>query len=257
MQKKISLDTRPSGKGKDKRFTFVGLGGRYIFKPHASSPHLPANEDLCLKLASLAGIEVADSSLIFQEDGELGIISKRFDRGSAGERFHQEDFSQIFEKYTYEKYTGSNEKIGKVLNYYSDSPGDDIFRFVELVVFNFIIGNADAHLKNFSFAYERPNRKGRGLAPAYDLLSTDLYLDDPENSALTVNGKKSKLSMGDFLSFAKSVGIKEKVYSRLIEKFQSLLPVWQRKIEQSFLPDQDKERFKQLIENRLVLLREK
>lgn len=253
VQKKLSLDLNDGeiGGGKGNRLTITDLWGKFILKPKGKAPHLPENEHLSLKLAADFGIEVEKSALIPLSSGELGFIARRFDRGQKNEEYHQEDFCQILKQPSIQKYTGSYEQIGKILKNNSTFPGNDTYRLFEMVIFNFIIGNVDLHLKNFSFCYENSKGMRNFLSPAYDILSTDLYLDDDEQSALAINGKKNKLKVSDFKSLASSIGITEKVYENVVEKAYKTLPTWLQTIEQSFLSIEDQNKYKNLIMKRI------
>lgn len=253
VQRKLSLDL-VEDQGKNLRLTLTNLWGHFIFKPRGSAPHLPENEHLCIRLAKEAKIETEEAALIPMSNGELGFVAQRFDRSVKGEKYHQEDFCQIFNRESYKKYTGSYEQMGKIIRNVADMPGDDLYRLYQLIIFNFLIGNVDAHLKNYSLSYE--SKKGRRikLSPAYDLLSTDLYIaDDSEQSALALNGKKNKLSAKDFLVLAENLGISEKVHRNIISAFTKVLPRWKQLIESSFLDDIKKKEFSNLIERKLSI----
>lgn len=250
VQKKLSLEIKETGK--QSRMTVTNLWGKFIFKPIGAAPHLPENEHLCLKMAESFDIQVEKAALIQTLDGELGFVARRFDRGDLNQEFHQEDFCQILEKAAYKKYNGSLEQVGKILKRQSDYPGDNLYRLYELTLFNFIIGNVDAHLKNISLIYENEGGAKKLLAPAYDLISTDLYIkDDNEETALAINGKKNKLTEGDFLALATSFGINERVHKKLIARFRKHLPIWNELIGKSFLDEDKKIEFKELIRKKM------
>ncbi len=251
VQKKISLDLIKGEKGV--RLTMTNLWGRFIFKPPGLAPHIPENEHLCVKLAELSGIKIEKSALIPMGEGRLGFIAARFDRGPNFEKYHQEDFCQILEKESYKKYNGSIEQIGKVLKVYSDFPGDNLYRLFELTIFNFLIGNVDAHLKNFSLSYENIDGQRMLLSPAYDLLSTDLYIKDNEQCALAINGKKNKLKESDFKVLCDSLALNEKVLDNILKKFKKLKPDWESFILKSFLCESDKKKFINLINKKFEI----
>src|SRR5215204_1289208 len=190
VQPKISLHLAAAEK-KDapKRFTIVGLWGGYILKPPSIHyPQLPEVEDLTMHLASLAKIKVAPHSLIRLQSGELAYITRRIDRVKKT-KLHMEDMCQLTERLTEDKYYGSYEQIAKAIHKYSVKPGLDTINFFVQVVFTFLTGNADMHLKNFSLI----NEPGTGpvLSPAYDMVATALVNPaDDEDMALTLNGKK-------------------------------------------------------------------
>jgi len=254
VQKKLSLDL-VEGSEKKFRMTMTDLWGRFIFKPRGEPPHLPENEHLCLRLAKVAQIKVEKGALIPTRTGELGFVAARFDRSHKHDEFHQEDFCQILNKESFKKYNGSLEQVGKILKQKSDFPGDNIYRLYELSIFNFIIGNVDGHLKNFSLTYEDETGAKMLLSPAYDLISTDLYIhDDNEESALAINGKKNKLEAADFLSLAKNLGITLKTHNRIMDKFQKIVPTWGKIIDKSFIEDDKKEELKKLIRKKIKRL---
>ena len=248
VQPKLSLDfLKEHG---ESRLTFVNIGGRFILKPPSKEfPYLPENEDLCMSLASICGIETAKHTLIRLQSGELSYLAVRFDRGSKGEKYELEDMCQLTENQTENKYHSSHEKIAKAINKYSSYSGIDMIRFFESIIFSFLIGNADMHLKNFSLL----TKKGREimLSPAYDLVATKLIIpDDQEELALPINGKKTKLKKADFLSFAEVHNIHPKTVQKIFQRLRSALDSCGRKIEQSFLPRDQQTRFKELIRER-------
>jgi len=191
---------------KNKELEVTGEDGEYILKPQIQTfRNIPQNENLCMDIAAELGIDVPPHMLISLKDKTLAYIVKRFDR-IKGEKLHQENFFQILgEK---DKYKGSMESIGRKLKEISDIPGLDAQIFFERVLFFFIIGNGDAHLKNFSIIYDKENRIR--LSPAYDIVSSKLAIPGEEDSALTINGKKNKLSREDFDILAKSLEIHTK-----------------------------------------------
>ena len=192
VQAKLSLDIEKI-KGEPQRFTIVGLWGRYILKPQTEQfDHLSEVEDLTMHLAELAKIKVVPHSLIRFEDGELAYITKRIDRTANGAKLAMEDMCQLSERLTEYKYKGSYEQIVKIITQHSATPKLDVVNFWEQVLFSWITGNADMHLKNFSL-YSL--RKGSyALTPAYDMISTFLVMpEDTEELALMLNGKKRKI----------------------------------------------------------------
>ncbi len=203
VQKKLSLDYYSGESGRKKnRLTVTNLEGQFIFKPRGEAPHLPENEHLCLLMAKMFGMEIVDCGLIPIDQDNIGFIAKRFDRGSKREKYHVEDLCQLFEKEPYKKYSGSIEQVGKLVKKHCDMPGENLFRLFQLVIFSYVTGNVDLHLKNISIVYESQKRGYlKMLSPIYDLLSTDLYLDDDEQSALAINGKKNVTGQSNFYFF--------------------------------------------------------
>jgi serine/threonine-protein kinase HipA len=239
--------------GKLKRFTIVGLWGGYILKPPAKAyPHMPEVEDVTMHLASLAGLDVVPHALIRLQSGNLAYITRRIDREKKN-KIHMEDMCQLTERLTEDKYKGSYEQIGKTILKYSVNPGLDLVNFFEQLIFSFITGNADMHLKNFSLI----NRPGMGyvLSPGYDMLATALVnRADKEELALHLNGKKNRIRRADFESAFDLFNLDSKVRERMVAKFNDVLPVWFEFLEQSFLSDEMKLEYISLIKSRISRL---
>lgn len=252
VQPKLSVDLEKE-KGGEKRFTIVGLWGGYILKPQTEQyANLPENEDLTMHLARLAKINTVPHSLIRFKDGSLAYITKRIDRDKKGNKIPMEDMCQLTEKLTEQKYKGSHEQIAKKIVEFSAYPVLDLINYVEILLFCYLTGNADMHLKNFSL-YKKI--KETILTPAYDLLSTKLVIpEDTEELALTLNGKKRKLKRSDFDNLLKTMKVEDKVIENTYNKFRKVLPLWYDFIEISFLPNQMKIDYKALIEHRSSIL---
>ena len=248
VQPKLSVDLE-KGKGGEKRFMIVGLWGEYILKPQTEQyPSLPENEDLTMHLASLARIKTVPHSLIRFQDGSLAYITKRIDRDKKGVKIPMEDMCQLTEKLTEQKYKGSHEQIAKKIVEFSAYPVLDLINYFEVLLFCYLTGNADMHLKNFSL-YKKVGECV--LAPAYDLLSTKLVIpQDNEELALTLNGKKSKLKKVDFDSLLKTMKVDDKAIENVYDKFRKVIPEWLLFIDSSFLPDEMKEEYKTLIQEK-------
>lgn len=239
-------------KGDRGRLTVVGaLGGNYIFKPPGKDyPELPQNEHVTMRIAESSGINTVKSSLIRLQSGELSYITKRIDRKENGEKIHMLDMFQIVE--AVDKYKSSMEKIAKALNDYSANTLLDKLYFFELTLFCFLTGNNDMHLKNFSMINENNEWS---LSPAYDLLNVHIVNPaDPEEMALTLEGKKKKLKKAHFESFGKGLGLSDKqiksTFSR-IAKNKTLAFKW---IENSFLSAKYQKAYQHLLEERYLIL---
>ena len=235
------------------RLTIVGLWGDYIFKPQTEDyPQLPENEDLTMHLAEAAKISVVPHSLIRLADGRLGYITKRIDRTKAGEKIDMEDMCQLTLHPTEYKYKGSYEQIAKAIVQYSGTPKLDIANYMQLLLFCFVTGNNDMHLKNFSLY--RP-ADDYHLTPAYDLLNVAIVNPkDPEEMALSLFGRKSRLGLIDFLNAAKTMGLEDVVVLRLVASLRKALPKWQTLIRNSFLKKELKEKYEELVISRLSRL---
>lgn len=247
VQAKLSLEIARGGKNEPGRFTIVGLWGRFILKPQTDQyPYLPENEDLTMHMAEAVGIKTVPHALIRFSDGELCYLTRRIDRTKGGEKIAMEDMCQLSERLTEDKYKGSYERIAKHILQYSSAPLLDIYNFWEVVVFSWLTGNADMHLKNFSLY--RPDENYM-LTPAYDLLSTALVMpDDDEELALTLNGKKKKIKRRDFEIAMEKSGMDKKSIDNLFKKFVNVIPKWKTIISESFLPTEYQKRYIDLIE---------
>lgn len=254
VQAKLSLDVNHGQKNEPDRFTIVGLWGRFILKPQTDAYRsLPELEDLTMHMAEAAKIAVVPHGLIRFDDGELCYITRRIDRQPDGSKTAMEDMCQLSERLTEYKYKGSYEQIAKLIKKYSAVPQLDLVNFWEVVVFSWITGNSDMHLKNFSL-YKTP--LGFCLTPAYDLLSTLIVMpQDTEELALTLNGKKRKIKRSDFEKAMTASGLSEKVIQNMANKFGKAISKWIDLIDDSFLPNDMKRDYKRLIIKRVIMMR--
>lgn len=248
VQPKLSLHLESSGKTRaPRRFTIVGLWGGYILKPPSQRfPQLPENEDLTMHMASALRIATVPHSLIRMQSGALAYLTRRLDR-TKKTKLHMEDMCQITGRLTENKSDGSYEQIAKAILRFSANPRLDVINFFEMVLFCFLTGNADMHLKNFSLI-DMPERGGVNLAPAYDLLSTALVMpSDDEDLALTLNGKKKRITFKDFKTALKTLSVDEVVQDRLFAKFRKARPALEAVIDRSFLDKDRQDAYKELI----------
>jgi serine/threonine-protein kinase HipA len=246
VQPKLSLTIeKVPGNNKNNRMTIVGLMGNYILKPQSMEhSSLPENEHLTMYLATKFGIKTAKNSLIRTTSGELAYITKRFDRINH-EKLQCEDLCQLSELLTEKKYNSSMEKTGKLIKANVANPILDALSFFEIVLFSFLTGNADMHLKNFSILRDKQNRYN--LSPGYDLLNTKIAnRQDPEEMALTINAKKNKIKLSDFDALALSLGINEKQATYVYDKLELYFGDMLRLIGESFLSDDLKKEYEQI-----------
>ncbi len=234
VQPKISLSLE--GEKGGKRLTLVGLWGDYILKPQSTQyAFMPEVEDLTMHLAKLFKIETAKHALIRTSEGDLAYITKRFDR-LKGTKIHVEDLCQLSELLTEQKYKSSYERVGKIINQYASNSGLDVIKYFRLVLFSFISGNNDMHLKNFSLMH---TERGILFSPAYDLLNVNLiYPEDKEDLALTLSGRKKNVKRSDFDRFALSLGLSDVVRDSIYKDFSNQFEKLQNWIDRSYLtPD--------------------
>ena len=253
VQAKLSMSlVKDTQANSNTRLTVVGaLGGQYILKPPSNHfPEMPENEHLTMRIADAFGIRVVKSSLIPLKSGELSYITSRVDRTKNGEKIHMLDMFQITE--AYDKYKSSMEKVGKSINEYSINPLLDSIFFFELTLFSFLTCNNDMHLKNFSMI---ESSSGWVLAPAYDLLNVTILLpEDTEELALTLEGKKKKLKREYFEHLGKGLKLTDKQIKSAFNRMISNKPKAIEWINNSFLSDNMKEAYINLLKKRYKLL---
>lgn len=237
------------------RLTIVGLWGGFILKPQTEMfPQLPEVEDLTMHLAELAKIDVVPHTLMRMADDSLCYLTRRIDRTAKGEKVPMEDLCQLTERQTEYKYKSSYETIGKAILRYSSVPKMDLTNFIEILLFSWIVGNNDMHLKNFSL-YEPKEGKPR-LTPAYDMLNAAIVNPrDKEELALTLNGKKSNIKAEDFIKMASTLDLPDNVMLNLFTKCQTLEGRFVECIRESFLTEELKDSYICLISNRINKLR--
>lgn len=213
VQRKLSLSF--AGSGGDRRLTIVGLlGGSHILKPPAPEyPGMPELEHWTMVLARASGLHTAECGLIALSSGEAAYITRRFDR-DGDRRIHVEDLCQLSGLATADKYRSSMEKVGALVRAMVTVPGEDALRLLEATVFSYLVGNSDMHLKNWTLV----RAAGRAaLSPAYDLLPVRLLVRDPEEFALPINGRKSRLQRHDFVALGNHLKIPEVVIRRTLD----------------------------------------
>lgn len=256
VQPKLSLGWIKSTleEGKNGRLTIMdALEGLYILKPQNTQyDQMPENEHLSMKLAELFKIDVVPSNMIRLATGELCYITRRIDRGKDNAKIHMIDFLQILE--LEDKYLGTMENLGKTIGDLSVNTLLDKYRFFELTLFNYIIGNNDMHLKNFSMWL---SEFGWVLSKAYDLLNVKIILPkDLDDTALLLGGKKKNFNKGYFNRFGEVLNLNEKQIVSVYKKLDAWLPQAAELIDCSFLNNKNKIQYKDLITQRVGLFRE-
>ena len=256
VQKKLSLHLST---GVDSRLTIVDYPAGYILKPQTEEYALmPEYENLAMQMAALAGIQTVPHALI-KNNGQYAYITKRIDRriadGAQTALYAMEDFCQLSGRLTIDKYKGSYERCGKIVQQYSIKPGLDLSELFLRVLFSFVIGNSDMHLKNFSLIEENPGNRRFALSAAYDMLPVNLILpEDKEELALTLHGKKQNIRRKDFLLFAQSCEISVCAAEKMIDKLCALKSKFLLSCEECYLTDEKKEKMSELISARIARL---
>lgn len=251
VQPKLSLGWQKlqAENGHQGRLTIMNaLDGNYILKPqNPMYPQMPENEHLSMKLAELFKMDIVPVNMIRLQSGELCFITKRIDRNPDGTKTHMIDFLQILE--LADKYKGTMEKLGKTIGELSANTLLDKMRFFEATVFNFIIGNNDMHLKNYSMFL---SEMGWVLSPFYDLLNVKMILPmDKEDVALLLGGKKENYDKGYFDRFGEVLKLNQKQINSVYNKLAKWLPQAIHLIENSFLEPPLQESYKTLIVKRV------
>lgn len=238
----------------------LSLHSGYILKPQVEDfEALPEAEQLVMCMADAVGISTVPHALI-KGSGSFAYITKRVDRifnKDNVQMLAMEDFCQLDLRLTQDKYKGSYERCAKIINKYSSRKGLDMTELYIRLVFSFIVGNSDMHLKNFSLLETKEGSGTYLLSPAYDLLPVNVILsedEDEEEFALMMNGKKMNIQRNDFLIFADECGIPHnsavKMIAMLVSKKDKLIEMCRN----SLLPEYLKERFITLMETRIKIL---
>ncbi len=241
---------------KQEVFEVIEKNGKFIIKPpHHLYEEIPQNEDLTMRLAKIIGIDVPLHGMIYNIDGSLSYFIKRFDR-SRSHKIGQEDFSQLLGYSRDTKYESSMEKVISVIEKHCSFPALEKLKLFRLVLFNFLIGNEDMHLKNFTLL-----RKGNLiiLSPAYDLLNTTIIMKTEEEIALPLNGKKKKLKSSDLIEYY-GIGrleLSELIINKELLRIEKSLSKWDALLRSSFLSDKMRDSYAKLIQERWERLKPK
>ena len=238
---------------KGKVFEVVDTGGRFILKPQNQLYRcLPENEAITMHLASAVGIETPFHGMIYAKDGTLTYFIKRFDRQGYRKRA-LEDFAQLAGLSRVTKYNYSMERLVPILEQHCTFPKLEKLKLLRLTLFNYLVGNEDAHLKNFSLI--RLNQKVQ-LSPAYDLLNTTIVMKATEELALPLNGKKNNLNRNLFFNYyaIDRLNLTERVIDQVDQEFRSSIDSWKSLIEKSFLTEELKQEYWEVISQRRAIL---
>lgn len=236
-------------------FEIVTQNGRYILKPQVDRyKHLPENEDLTMRLATLAGIEVPRHGLVYSKDKTLTYFIRRFDRKGQKTKVHVEDFAQLSGATRYTKYNSSMERVSEIITRYCTFPAIEKLKLFRRTLFSFLIGNEDMHLKNFSMIVRDDKIE---ISPAYDLVNSTLVLANPkEELALPLKGKKKNLTRNDLIKYfaLEYLDISERACAGVLEAFRQCVPKWEVLTFRSFLPPKDQKRYWCIVQERAARL---
>jgi serine/threonine-protein kinase HipA len=235
---------------KNEIFEIVDTGGHYIFKPQTQNfREVPENEDVTMRLAELIGINIPLHGMVYSKDNTLTYFIRRFDRVGRNKKIAVEDFAQLSGKDRETKYDSSMEQIISLIDQFCTFPAIEKLKLFNLTLFNYLVGNEDMHLKNFSVI--RRDLKVE-LSPAYDLLNSTIILNSQEELALPLCGKKNKLKKDDFfVYFAKErLGLTQKSIEQTVSRIAKAFTSWNDLIQNCFLSDSMKTQYIDLLNKR-------
>jgi len=238
---------------KEQRFALVDHGGHYILKPQAADyVQVPENEDVTMRLAALAGIDVPLHGLLYGRDGELTYFIKRFDRFGRKGKNHVEDFAQLSGHDRDTKYRSSMEQVARLVEKFCTFPVVEKVKLMRLTLFSFLVGNEDMHLKNFSIIR---NKEVISLSPAYDLLNTTIiWAQAEEEMALPLQGRKNKLQRNDLIEYFahERLQLSGRVIEKMLDIFFGVRPEWESLLKASFLSEEMKEKYLDVLDARFA-----
>ena len=238
----------------EQEFKIVDQFGTYIIKPQNDLfPELPQNEDVTMKMAKAFGLDVPFHGMLYAKDGSLSYFIKRFDRYGKGKKIATEDFAQLTGNTRDTKYRFTMEKLVPVIDEFCSFPAIEKADFFKRVLFCYVTGNEDMHLKNFSLITKNGKTT---LTPIYDFLNSSIVIKNPEEEiALTLKGKKSNLKATDFIDYyaKERLQLNEKTVVTIQEQMENAIPKWKELLEISFLSDEMKEKYLELLKYKLNL----
>ena len=241
---------------KDEKFEIVDKNGKYILKPqHHLYLQMPENEDLTMRLADEIGLEIPLHGLAWSKDNTLTYFIKRFDRKGQNDKVPVEDFAQLAGLSRDTKYEYSMERIVKLIDAYCTFPAIEKIELFKLFIFNYLIGNEDMHLKNFSIITEDSKVM---LSPCYDLVNSTIeYKKQDEEIALPLKGKKKHLTRNILVNYfgMEKCELTAKSIDRILETIASSVPKWKELIDISFLSKEMKGKYHDLLAARFNVLK--
>jgi serine/threonine-protein kinase HipA len=235
-------------------FKIVDQFGTYIIKPQNDLfPELPENEDVTMRMAKVFGLDVPFHGMLYAKDGSLSYFIKRFDRYGKGKKIATEDFAQLTGNTRDTKYRFTMEKLVPVIDEFCSFPAIEKADFFKRILFCYVTGNEDMHLKNFSLITKNGKTT---LTPIYDFLNSSIAIKNPEEEiALTLKGKKSNFKATDFIDYyAKDrLQLNEKAVTTILEQMHNTIPKWKELLEISFLSEEMKNKYFELLKYKLNL----
>lgn len=241
---------------KKQSLELVDIGGKFILKPNPPLyEDVPANEALTMRMAAITGIDVPANGLLRAIDGSWVYFIKRFDRMGRKGRIHVEDFSQLMGSSRETKYESSLEQVADLVEKFCTFPAIEKPKLAKRLLFCFLTGNEDMHLKNFSVWH----REGvTSLTPAYDFLNTTLVLGNArEETALPLGGKKRNLTRRLWIEYYchERLGLNQSQIRRILDELRLVMSQSKSLIERSFLSDSAKRGYSKILSRRTSQLR--
>ncbi len=237
---------------KEERFEIVDKSGKYILKPqHDIFQEMPENEDLTMRIASVIGLEIPQHGLIWSKDKSLTYFIKRFDRKGHKDKIPVEDFAQLAGLSRDTKYEYSMEKVVNLVDRYCTFPAIEKIKLFKLTIFNYLVGNEDMHVKNFSIITQDGKSS---ISPCYDLVNSTIeYQKQDEEIALPLKGKKKKLTRNLLINYfgKERCELTDKSIDKVLETISLSVPKWKDLINKSFLSQEMKDKYQTLLETRL------
>jgi len=236
---------------KNNGFEIVDSKGTFIIKPQSDVYNeVPENEDLTMKMAKSFGIEVPLTGLVYSKDGSLSYFIKRFDRYSKNKKKHTEDFAQLTNNTRETKYNWSMEKLIPVIENNCTFPLIEKRKLFRRILFCFLTGNEDMHLKNFSLITHDNKVE---LSPAYDLLNSTISMGKAiEELALPLAGKKRKIKKENLFEYfgKEKLRLTDKTIQSEIDNIKNKKIDLESLIEISFLSKEMREKYNELLSDR-------
>lgn len=216
---------------------------------------MPENEDLTMKMASKCGIDTPIHGMVYSKDGTLSYFIKRYDRTGKINKLHVEDFAQLAGETRDTKYNFSVERLIKLIDDNCTFPQLEKIKFFKRFLFNFLTGNEDMHLKNYSIISQNDKIE---LCPAYDFLNSSIVLGkDVEETALSLKGKKKNMTKNILIDYLgqEKLNLNQTVIDKTLKELQNAIPAWHELIDNSFLRKDLKDNYKELLDKRIHLLK--
>jgi serine/threonine-protein kinase HipA len=240
----------------DQEFKIADQFGTYIIKPQNDLfPQLPENEDVTMRMAKVFGLDVPFHGMIYAKDGSLSYFIKRFDRYGKGKKLATEDFAQLTGNTRDTKYRFTMEKLIPVLDEFCSFPAIEKADFFKRILFCYVTGNEDMHLKNFSLITKNGKTT---LTPVYDFLNSTIAIKNAEEEiALTLKGKRSNLKATDFIDYyaKERLQLNDKTVAIIVEQMQQAIPKWKELLEISFLSEEMKGKYFDLLETKTQMFK--